>query len=255
MPNPDSSMAWVKSFYEKQNLWSNVYAGDIEPWHRDKAKTILLPDRKPPYRILELGCGGGQTAVSLAELGHDVVAIDMNSDAILNARRLAAAQPSIRISLIEGDFYAFNPEGLFDVVCYFDGFGIGSDAAQQRLLHRVSSWLRTEGRAFIEIYTPWYWANVAGTVVEWPDASRRYDFDNDESRLLDTWWKTGSPDTAVTQSLRCYSPDDFEGLLDEASLRLISLLPGGSYDHGTQIYHPLAPLEEAMQYIAVLGSC
>jgi len=253
MPNPNEGMDWVRPFYEKQHLWSNVYAGDIQAWHRDKAKSILLPDHKPPYRILELGCGGGQMAVSLAALGHDVVAIDMNSDAILNARRLAAAQPNIRISLIEGDFYSFNPGGPFDVICYFDGFGIGTDAAQQRLLHRVSSWLSTEGRAFIEIYTPWYWANVAGTVVEWPDASRRYAFDNAESRLVDTWWKTGYPDTAVTQSLRCYSPEDLEGLLAGVGLRLIDLLPGGSYDHETQTYHPTALLEDAMQFMAVLA--
>jgi SAM-dependent methyltransferase len=255
MPHPDSCMAWVKSFYEKQHLWSNVYAGDIEAWHRDKAKTILLTDHKPPYRILELGCGGGQIAVSLAALGHDVVAIDMSSAAILNARRLAASHPDVRISFVEGDFYSFNPEGHFDVICYFDGFGIGSDAAQQRLLHRVASWLGTEGKAFIEVYTPWYWSSVAGTSMEWPDASRRYNFDNAESRLLDTWWQTGYPDTVVTQSLRCYSPKDLEDLLNGVGLKLLTLLPGDSYDHETQTYHPIAPLEEAMRYTAILGSC
>ena len=85
-------MDWVKSFYEKQHLWANVYAGDVEAYHRDKAKSIGLPEREAPYRILELGCGGGQMTAALADLGHSLVAVDLNPSAIRNAHRLAAAR-------------------------------------------------------------------------------------------------------------------------------------------------------------------
>ncbi|MBE0634838.1 methyltransferase domain-containing protein [Candidatus Bipolaricaulota bacterium] len=248
----EGSMDWVSTFYKKQHLWGNVYSGAIERWHRDKAESIVLPDRQSPYRILELGCGGGQEAIALAELGHTVVAIDMNTDAILNARRLAASKPDCRVTLVEGDFYAFNPAEPFDIVCYFDGFGIGTDEDQQQLLHRMASWLGTEGRAFIEVYTPWYWSRVAGILMEWPDVSRRYSYDAARSRMLDTWWPTGTPDEAVTQSLRCYSVDDLESLLDGTGLRLTGVQPEGSYDHETKIFHPSSPMKEAMQYMAFL---
>ena len=252
MPNPEDSMDWVETFYEKQHQWCNVYADDVESWHQDKARSIVLPDRAVPYRILELGCGGGQMAVSLAGLGHKVVAIDINPDAILNARQLASTRPASSIRLVEGDFYAFTPRSLFDAVCYFDGFGIGSDEDQQRLLQRVVSWLKPEGRAFIEIYTPWYWKHVAGTLMEWPDVSRRYEFDEVGCRMLDTWWPTDHPGDAATQSLRCYSVDELESLLDGTRLKLVDLVPGSSYDHETKIFHPTVALEDAMQYMAIL---
>ena len=245
-------MNWVKAFYEKQHQWGNVYSGEVEAWNRDKAKSIMLPDQESPYRILELGCGGGQLAVALADLGHEVVAIDMNSDAILNARRLAATRPNAQLMLVEGDFYSFNPEEPFDVVCYFDGFGIGTDEDQRRLLHRIVTWLRKEGRAFIEVYTPWYWKRVAGTLMEWHDVSRRVEFDSTGSRMLDTWWQTGHPDDAVTQSLRCYSLGDLQSLLDGIELIRVGFLSGGSYDHETKTFHSTVRLEDAMQYMAIL---
>jgi len=53
-------MDWVKTFYERQHTWINVYSGEVEAWHRDKPESIVLSDRERPYRILELGCGGGK---------------------------------------------------------------------------------------------------------------------------------------------------------------------------------------------------
>jgi hypothetical protein len=70
--------------------------------------------------------------------------------------------------------------------------------------------------------------------------------------MLDTWWPTGTPDEAVTQSLRCYSVDDLESLLDGTGLRLTGVQPEGSYDHETKIFHPSSPMKEAMQYMAFL---
>ena len=257
-------MDWVKSFYEKQHLWANVYAGDVKAYHRDKARSISLPERIPPYDMLELGCGGGQMAAALADLGHSVIAVDVNPEAIRNARRLAKSRPDAKITLIEGDFYTFSKgeplsagealseEEAFDIVCYFDGFGIGTDADQQRLLQQIVAWLRKDGRAFIEIYTPWYWKRVAGTTMEWPDASRRYGFDDAGCRILDTWWPTGCPNDAVTQSLRCYSPEDLESLLDGTGLSLVDVRAGSSLDNRTKTFYPKAPLEDAMQYMAIL---
>jgi SAM-dependent methyltransferase len=208
------SMDWVRSFYEKQHQWANVYTGAVEAYHRDKAESIVLPNREGSYRILELGCGGGQMTAALAEAGHSLTAVDLNPAAIQHARQLAADRPDAQITLIEADFYTINPEGPFDIVCYFDGFGIGTDSDQQRLLQRIFSWLKEDGRAFIEIYTPWYWARMNGRTMEWPDASRRYGFDEDGCRMLDTWWPTGHP--------------------------------------SANTFRPTAPLEEAMRYMAVL---
>ena len=128
----------VRSFYEKQHLWANVYAGDVEDYHRDKARSVNLPEREPPYNILELGCGGGQVAAALADLGHFVVAVDINPEAVRNPRLLAESRPYANITLVEEDFYSFTPEDRFDAVCYFDGFGVGTDEDQRKLLQRIA---------------------------------------------------------------------------------------------------------------------
>ncbi len=43
----------------------------------------------PPFRILDIGCGGGLVAVPLARLGHNVVGIDMVEESIAVARTYA----------------------------------------------------------------------------------------------------------------------------------------------------------------------
>lgn len=69
-------MDWALEFYTKQNQWSGVYEEPINDDHRLKAGWIAEltgPDKK---RILELGAGGGQVAAAMADLGHDVIAVE-----------------------------------------------------------------------------------------------------------------------------------------------------------------------------------
>jgi len=245
-------MDWVEKFYAKQHEWTGVYAEPIGPAHREKAALVEELGGAPPLRVLDLGCGGGQVARAIADRGHTVVAIDRNDLAIDHARRLATTQENGRMTVLHADFHAVEFEGGFGVVCYFDGFGIGEDEDQRRLLRRIAGWLAPDGRALIEVYTPWYWAGAAGRTMVWPDASRRYDYDAVANRMLDTWWPTGDPAAAVTQSLACYAPDALRTLLESTGLALADVRPGGAYDHDAGVYRERVPLGEAMQYVAVL---
>ena len=143
-------------------------------------------------------------------------------------------------------------DGPFDVVCLFDGFGVGEDEDQRGLLRRIAEWLAPGGRALIEVYTPWYWSKVAGRTTKWEGVARRYEYDVESHRMLDTWWPTDDPQVAVTQSLRCYAPDELGRLLESTGLAPIDVRPGGAYDHDAGVYRAPVPLEEAMQYIATL---
>jgi len=111
---------------------------------------------------------------------------------------------------------------------------------------------RPDGRALVEVYTPWCWAKVAGRTVNWEDAAHRYDYDPDSNRMLDTWWPANDPSAAATQSLRCYLPDELRSLLESTGLELLDILPGGAFNHDAGIYHEQVSLEEAMQYVATL---
>lgn len=247
-------MDWVPAFYAKQyELLDEADSWEIQSVHRERA-SVVQALVAPPARVLELGAGGGQTAAALADLGYDVVANELLPEIAARAQALAEVPRSGVMTVLQGNFYEIEPGGTFDVVSYWDGFGIGRDADQRALLHRMREWLSEGGRALIEIYTPWYWANAAGRTMTVGGAGRRYEFDGLGSRMLDTWWSKSEPESVVTQSLRCYAPADLEPLLEGTALRLESVTSLGSYDPATGDFDADAPLGRAMSYLATLAA-
>jgi SAM-dependent methyltransferase len=72
-----------------------MYA-DATPWDigaPQPAMTALLAKYPPAGPILDVGCGSGDLAIYLAQLGHQVVGIDFVEAAIAEARRKAASLP------------------------------------------------------------------------------------------------------------------------------------------------------------------
>jgi SAM-dependent methyltransferase len=247
-------MEWVTAFYARQyELLGDDASWDIQPVHRERA-ALVQEIVAPPARVLELGAGGGQVAAAMADLGYDVVANELLPQVSARAELLAEVPRSGTMTVLQGDFFEIEPGGTFDVVSYWDGFGIGSDADQRALLRRVSGWLAVGGRALIEIYTPWYWANAAGRTMAMGGSGRRYEFDGRGSRMLDTWWSESEPERVVTQSLRCYAPADLDLLLEGTALRLVNVASGGSYDPETGDFDADAPLERAMCYLATVST-
>lgn len=246
-------MNWVKSFYSKQYEWGNLFASGVADYHHQKAsqvKGLAGPSKK---RILELGSGGGENALAMASLGHDVVAVELVGSAVENGRSLAKELNISNIEFIHGNFYEVDFADRFDLVCYWDGFGVGTDDEQHKLLKRIHDWLKPDGCSLIDVYTPWYASYTAG--IEVPinkDTTRRYDFDGDQCRWLDSWWPTGDKEQAVTQSLRCYSPADLRQLLCGTGLILENYDVGGAMDWEKGEYQEKAPLKKAMYYTAKL---
>lgn len=247
-------MDWVKPFYTKQHEWlGGYYLGAVLDQHREQAATIVRLAGAPPRRVLELGAGGGQSAAAAADLGYDVVAVELLPAAAAHAAALARQPRAGTLTAIQADFYDVARDGSFDVVCYRDGFGVGTDADQARLLQRVREWLAPGGCALIEVLTPWYWAQAAGREMRFDNVMRRYGFDAEGCRMLDRWWPLADPAQAVGQSLRCYSPADLRLLLRETGLSLDAVEPGGaviSYDP-VRFVSPV-PLAGAMGYVAKL---
>ncbi len=249
----DESMGWVADFYAKQDAWSGVYTGSLADGDpQDRVRAIERLAGPGPHHILELGAGGGQTAAALADAGHDVVAVELVPAAARYAQALADRPHQGSLAVVCGDFYAVSAPGPFDVVCYWDGFGVGSDADQRGLLARIASWLGHDGCALIDIYTPWYWARMTGRQWAVGTALRRHDFDADGCRMLDRWWPVGEEQRAVTQSLRCYAPADLRLVLEGTGLRLTVVEPGGAVDDNTGRYQKRVPLATAMMYRAKL---
>ena len=230
-------MSWVQDFYARQAAWSGLYRGAPTEWHAAQARRLVDLAVPPPARVLELGAGGGQSALCAARLGYAVTALELVPEAAENARMLAQEAP---LTVVEGSFYDVALAERFAVVCCWDGFGVGEDAEQRRLLGRIAAdWLAPGGCALIDVYAPWFAAASVGRGGEIaPGVRRVYGFDAEGCRWLDTWSRG---DEAVTQSLRCYSPADLRLLLSGTGLRLEAVVPLGE-----------GPLEAAMGYTARL---
>jgi SAM-dependent methyltransferase len=246
---------WTKEFYTKQAQWlgrpaqwETFLAHEPPPRAQRRAAAVERLAGPGNKQVLELGCGSGTVAGALALRGHKVTAVDIVDAAVANTRRLAAQLPPRQLSVVQGDFYTLELPERFDVVCYFDGFGIGSDADQQRLLRRITGWLQPGGCALIDVYSPWYWMNETGELFQEGNVNYRIGFDAEGSRLLESIWPVDRDESqAVTQSLRCYSPADLRLLLAGTGLVLHSFEAYASEDHEVQVL-----LAQAVLYLAKL---
>jgi SAM-dependent methyltransferase len=245
---------WVRDFYAKQYEWADWrrrWSG-FDPDRRNaRVDAVTRHAGSEPLRILELGSGVGTTAAALAVAGHEVVAIEMQDELAEHTRELAAVVTGGSLRAIAGDFYEVEPTGPFDVVAYFDGFGIGSDEDQRRLLRRVAGWLSPGGCALIDVLVPWYWFRQTGNEEEFPAGSGvRYldGFDAEGSRMTERMWRVGHEDAAVTQSIRCYSPADLRLLLEGTGLSVVDVEPFADAGYGEP-----CGLDEAMLFLATLA--
>ena len=246
-------MDWVRDFYARQYEWADwrrLWSG-FDPKERSARVEAVTRHAGPaPRRILELGSGTGTTAAALASAGHAVVAIEMQEELAEHTQDLATVLTEGSLRAIAGDFYEVDPPGTFDVVAYFDGFGIGTDEDQSRLLHRIVGWLAPGGCALVDVLVPSYWARQAGTQEEFPPGSGVWyldGFDPKTCRMNERMWCAGHEGDAVTQSLRCYAPADFRSLIEGTGLSVVDVEPFTDETYGQP-----CTLEDAMLYLATL---
>jgi release factor glutamine methyltransferase len=88
-------------------------SADGDPYHRAVAGEV-----KPGMRVLDMGTGSGVSALLAARVGSDVVAVDVNNEAVecarANAQRNGLAD---RIAFVYGDLFQ-GVEGAFDLIIF-----------------------------------------------------------------------------------------------------------------------------------------
>lgn len=225
-------MDWVERFYSTRSRWFGPTGIFAE--HRARAADVERLCGPGPKRILELGAGSGGTAAAMADLGHTVIAVELSPVRAEFARDLAKDRPNLAV--LEADFYNVELQGRFGVVCYWDGFGVGSDDDQRCLLRRVADeWLAPTGAMLLDIFSPLFWAARAGKHERIETVSRlvggevrtvwldvpvvaTYDFDQSARRFTSEWWPEGRKENAIRESVRCYAPAEFLELLQSTDL-------------------------------------
>ena len=256
IPKQDQSQAWVAPFYQTQNRWLGAYLRPLEEQDQERANTLLKRSQSPPpQKLLELGGGGGQTLYELCRLGYQCQMVELLAESVLHARQLCQNLPKEQQPLIHcADFYTWQTQEKFDLIAYWDSFGIGSDQAQQELLLRMKSWLQPQGRIWIEIGAQPYWSQTAkGQQYDLGDFYRQHDFNHQTQQLLDHWWPKNQTQDKITQYLRCYQIQEWKDLLHKLGFQVLDLWPGGKVDYHNQTFIPQASLEDCMTFYSLIS--
>lgn len=255
-------MEWVPDFYSKTGTWWGPAEAKVTDRDRRRVDLVEQFAGPGPCRLLELGSGYGTTAAAAAIAGHLVTGVEI-SDRADFAEQLPTRFGEGSVRIIKDDFYAVQLDGAFDVVCYWNGFGVGSDSDQRRLLARIAAeWLTTDGIALIDIANPFVWARWDGDTDRrepQPDAGyehslrERTNYDPIHNRAIDTWWETATPEQSFTQSIRCYTPADLNLLLEGTGLALTNVaVANRALNQDTPHPSLRALLEDQHEYLAVL---
>ncbi|MBN1286337.1 MAG: class I SAM-dependent methyltransferase [Anaerolineae bacterium] len=254
------SQAWVKDFYTQAGKWWGPEVSGLETPRAATIERLCGPGNK---RILELGAGAGLTAALMADAGHHVVAVEFSPVYAGYAREHLKTPRTGTLEVVEADFYTVELAGPFDVVCYWDGFGVGSDADQRCLLRRIAQgWLAPAGCVLMDVFSPIKPIRDSNTVVqldplegvpESVEMNRRCHFDPLYSRWIDEWEPVSAPEAALAQTIRCYTPADFLLLLQGTGLALRQLeVDGNALDFTSGAITTAGPLMEAYSYLVQL---
>jgi len=115
------SGAWVPSdvtfmglqLHIAANVFSVEESADGDPYHQAVAKEV-----RPGMRVLDMGTGSGVSALLAARAGANVVAVDVNPEAVECARANAEQNGlSERIVFVYGDLFE-TVEGDFDLIIF-----------------------------------------------------------------------------------------------------------------------------------------
>jgi 2-polyprenyl-3-methyl-5-hydroxy-6-metoxy-1,4-benzoquinol methylase len=130
-------------------VFHRQYAGGEAPWDiaKPQPEIVALEDAGVfGHRVLDVGCGTGQTALFLASRGHDVTGIDAVPTAIEQAKALAAEQ-GLDVCFRAADVLDVLPDlvGRFHAVTDVGFFHALSDEQRVDFAHKLAGVLAPRG--------------------------------------------------------------------------------------------------------------
>lgn len=243
------NIQFYKMQFEMFNMTENMMKAQFEYSQEKIDEVIELIGRKPTH-ALELGSGMGLDAAAMYKKDVHVDALEIVPELIEYAKQVQETLKT-QVNLIQGDFFKYTPDKLYDLVYYMDGFGVSSHDDQVKLLQNIESWLSDQGDCVIEIYSPSHWKKAENVEMQLSDTvSRKYTYDYSIDAFLDTW--TADDGFSYTQTLYCYTPDQIKEMVKKTNMKIVSFTPGGKMDYETMTYHEKASLEDCMMYKVVL---
>lgn len=132
---------WYETAFGKEYL--DLYYGRNDEAAKGEAGfAARVLGLAPGSRVLDVACGAGRHARALAELGHDVVGIDLSRDLLARAEEVRIARADMRAL----PFYA-----SFDAATsFFTSFGYFDDRGNQAALDAAAGAIRPRGVYFLD---------------------------------------------------------------------------------------------------------
>ena len=164
----DIQTNWWESFFEGVAVTMWLQAVPAEQTEREADRLATLLARPPGAEILDVPCGAGRLAVSLAERGYRVTGVDQSSEFLGHARSRDALR---QVTWEHRDMRDLPWRGRFDgAFCVGNSFGYLDDEGNVAFLRAVRAALKPGGRFILE--TPMVLENLLNHLHARP------------------WWKT-----------------------------------------------------------------
>lgn len=116
-------------------------------------------------RVLDIGAGQGRNTLPLLRQGCEVTALEPSAVAMATIQEQAAAE-NLSAELVQLDYMAYEPDGVFDVILCFGLMQLLRYQECASLVTRLHQWLRPGGTLFL---TAWHVddPSFARLVDEW----------------------------------------------------------------------------------------
>lgn len=142
---------WGRGAHERLYRTPDPYGMAGSPYEQAKYDLIVEALAGTRYRRgLEVGCGEGLLSVRLAELGDELVAVDISETAIRRARERAGADGRVRFE--RRTLPVDMPEGDFDMIACSDVLYYWEPRTLESGMDRLLSRLRPGGRILLLHY-------------------------------------------------------------------------------------------------------
>jgi SAM-dependent methyltransferase len=136
----------IRTTEAPSSVWNIHYKRGNIPWRGgglSQTAFRLLDSYAGGKKLLEVGCGSGEDACRIADMGFNYVGLDISSAAV----ELAKSQPIQNAhSFVRADFFSWSTKAQFDVV-YEKGFfhGLGGVLRRNKFVRRVAKLLSPQG--------------------------------------------------------------------------------------------------------------
>ena len=133
--------------------FSYYYDEIMEVIEYDQWVNFVKPYLKENDKILDLACGSGTFAISIANLGYQISGLDLSND-IINVAKEKSKVNHVEIDYQVLDMTNFQYENKFNVItCFFDSVNFLKENQLQGLLDSVYNNLEENGYFIFDLFT------------------------------------------------------------------------------------------------------